>query len=209
MDAFLNKFESILQILNECGELPSERFQKILLLSRVRDDSYESVKTLLKLNTEKKFDDCVLELQKCGIDMAHNGSGNAKARTNLCTTEEKQNNNNVKRKMQGNRKSNNSSTSNTQADEKDEYYTNPEIYKQLSRKQKKLWNAMWKNEAKKNLKTPNKLPQQYGNRNDNNTSTNTSNNNLATSDYYNKSTTEDEHNFNSRVVNNSVYIQWK
>ena len=135
--------------------------------------------------------------------MAHNGSHNAKAWANLGTTEEKSNNKNVNHKTQGNRKSNNSSTSNTQADEKDEYYTNPEIYKQLSRKQKKLWNAMWKNEAKKNLKTPNKLPQQYGNRNDNNTSTNTSNNNLATSDYYNdKSTTEDEHNFMPRVVNN-------
>jgi len=133
MDAFLNKFESILQILDECRELPSDRFQKILLLSHVRDDSYKSVKTLLKLNTEKKFDDCVLELQKCGIDMAHNGSRNAKARANLGTTEEKLNNNNINRKMQGNRKSNNSSTSNTQADEKDEYYMNPEIYKRLSR----------------------------------------------------------------------------
>ena len=62
---------------------------------------------------------------------------------------------------------------------------------------------MQKNEAKKNLETPNKLPQQYDNRNENNTNTNTSNNNLATSDYYNdKSTTEDEYNFMSRVVDN-------
>ena len=55
MDTFLTKFEEILEELDNTGELPSARFQKILLLSRINDDRYDAVKTQLKLDNSNYF----------------------------------------------------------------------------------------------------------------------------------------------------------
>ena len=73
-ELFMDKFEGVLQDLDDFGTPYDQRMAKINSLSNIEDDAYQITKETLSMNDDKTYVDALNEVRRKSIDVEENKS---------------------------------------------------------------------------------------------------------------------------------------
>ena len=167
MDGYISRYEKAIQDLDDVGEIVSEKLRKTILLKGIKDDYYKAAITTLKMDSSKKSEACVNELQKIGIDYDTENSKRSSRNANSTSTDNKSNSNSTNKKNNNNNKNQN-----------DKWVFLPkEAWNAMTNEQKKVWTNLRQANSRKSKQNnrqdnqSNNLPNQYSNSRNNNSTT--------------------------------------
>ena len=86
-EGYISRFEQAIQDLQETNHEYDEVMKKITFLSGIRDPQYENLMAILKLDNTRSYEQCVMEVRRCAIDIestrlttTNNNNGGATSR---------------------------------------------------------------------------------------------------------------------------------
>ena len=141
MDGYISRYEKAIQDLDDVGEPVSEKLRKNILLKGIKDDYYKPAITTLKMDSTKKSDACILELQKIGIDYDTENSKRSSRNANSTNTDKKNNKNSTTQNSQNN---------NNKNQHDDWVFLPKEAWNAMTTEQKKIWTNLRQANSRKN-----------------------------------------------------------